>query len=789
MDENQVKINQLLEKLNALLKKHEAFSNEIDQLREEIKKINRSETTDSKKSGDKIQPQQSEIEPNLYDQRIAEFNKIHPKFRKHSKQIGQKTKKIFGIKSDLEKFIGENLINKIGIVIIIIGVGIGVKYAIDHQLITPVTRIILGYLSGLVLLGFSIRLKKQYENFSAVLYSGSMAIIYFITFFACTLYDLIPQTLAFFMMVLLTVFTVAAAIIYNQPIIALIGLVGAYTTPFLLREGFEKAAFLFGYMTVINVGIFVISFKKYWKNLYYSSFVFTWLIYLSWYASKYHTEESFGISLISLVAFFLIFYLTFLSYKLIRNEKFKLSDIFLLLINSIAFYGIGYSILNNHSSGEHLLGLYTLCNALIHFIVSAVIYRKKHADQNLMYFVSGLGIVFVTIAIPVQLEGNWVTLLWAGEAASLFRIGRTKKIPLYEKLSYPLMLLAFFSIIHDWDTVYSAYNPAHPYTRLTPIFNVSFLTSILFIVSFGMIYQISLNKKYLSPFAKHNKFAKGIYFSIPIILLIVLYYSFKLEIANYWHQKYLDSAIEHLKNGNQKTIQYNFDLIHFKTIWDINYSLLFFSVLSIINNKKFKSRILGLINLGLSTYSILGFLILGLYEISELRESYLDQILAEYYNRGIFNLLTRYISYVFAGGLIYVCYKTIQQEFLKVELKMAFGLFLHLVLLWTISSEMINWMDIFNCNQPYLLGLSILWGIYALFLIALGIWKQKKYLRIGAIVLFTVTLLKLFFYDLTRLETISKTTVLILLGVLLLIISFLYNKYKHIITENNGTNM
>ena len=68
--------------------------------------------------------------------------------------------------------------------------------------------------------------------------------------------------------------------------------------------------------------------------------------------------------------------------------------------------------------------------------------------------------------------------------------------------------------------------------------------------------------------------------------------------------------------------------------------------------------------------------------------------------------------------------------------------------------------------------------MYALILIGLGIWKGKKHLRIGAIALFTITLVKLFFYDISLLGTIAKTIVFVVLGILLLIISFLYNKYK-----------
>jgi uncharacterized membrane protein len=92
-------------------------------------------------------------------------------------------------------------------------------------------------------------------------------------------------------------------------------------------------------------------------------------------------------------------------------------------------------------------------------------------------------------------------------------------------------------------------------------------------------------------------------------------------------------------------------------------------------------------------------------------------------------------------------------------------------------------MHFAGAENSYKLGLSILWGFYSLFLIVLGIWKNKKYLRIGAIILFSVTLLKLFLYDIAHLETIAKTVVFVSLGILLLIISFLYNKYKHVIAN------
>jgi uncharacterized membrane protein len=128
-------------------------------------------------------------------------------------------------------------------------------------------------------------------------------------------------------------------------------------------------------------------------------------------------------------------------------------------------------------------------------------------------------------------------------------------------------------------------------------------------------------------------------------------------------------------------------------------------------------------------------------------------------------------------------YRYLRQDFMAAKLNVAFDLLLHLSILWIASSELLHWMDVYDSAQSYKLGLSILWGAYALLLIILGIWKKSQHLRIGAILLFGVTLIKLFAYDISHLDTIAKTVVFVSLGVLLLIISFLYNKYKHIIAD------
>lgn len=783
MSDKKDKINRLFEKQETLEKKQEVLSNEIDELRHELIRLQNSECEPLEDEKETVILNESLLDDlkNIGSSNELEEEKIQTEIPTTQAPVVIKSSKV---KSDLEKFIGENLINKIGIAITVIGVAIGAKYSIDNDLISPLTRIILAYLTGIGLLGFGIKLKKKYESYSAVLVSGAIAIMYFITYMAYSFYGLFPQAIAFILMLIFTAFTVVAAINYNKQVIAHIGLVGAYAVPFLLSEGSGKVAVLFSYMTIINIGILFIAFKKYWKALQYSSFSLTWLIFFSWFTSDYNTEEHFVLGTSFLIVFFAIFYLLFLAYKLVQKEKFNKGNSILLVSNSFIFFGLGYSILSLHDTGEHFLGLFTLINAIIHSIVSVIIYKQKLADKNVFYLIAGLVLIFVTIAFPIQLDGNWVTLLWATEAALLFWIGRTKKVSIYEIMSYPLMVLAFFSILQDWTSVYNTYLVAFPETKISLFLNVNFLSSLLFIISFGLINKLNNNPKYPSLIGSQKELTKILSYTIPAILLFTIYYSVRLEIGNYWWQLVKDSAMSIQETGEEYSRDYeNYDLKEFKTLWIINYSLLFFTILSFVNIAKLKSKKLSHVSIGLNTIALIVFLTQALYSLSELRESYINQYLSEYYQRGSFNIIIRYISLAFASLSLTAIYLLIKKEFNTKVYKLAFEYLLATSVIWFLSSELLNWMDISGSTQSYKLGLSILWGSYSLLLIAYGIWKNKKHLRIGAIGLFAITLAKLFLYDISHLSTIAKTIVFVSLGILLLIISFLYNKYKSNITD------
>jgi uncharacterized membrane protein len=161
-----------------------------------------------------------------------------------------------GPSSGLESFIGLKLLHLTGIVV---GISIGVKYAVDKELISPSARIILAYAAGIVLYFLAVRLKKKFIIFSSILFSGAMASLYFTTYAAFVYYQLFPFGIAFVIMVLITIFTAYSAIVYNRQEIAILGMIGAYGIPFLISVNSERADLFFAYIILINIGIVFLS--------------------------------------------------------------------------------------------------------------------------------------------------------------------------------------------------------------------------------------------------------------------------------------------------------------------------------------------------------------------------------------------------------------------------------------------------------------------------------------------------------------------------------------------------
>ncbi|OQP51346.1 hypothetical protein A4H97_27605 [Niastella yeongjuensis] len=666
--------------------------------------------------------------------------------------------------SSFEEFIGKDVASKVGILVTIIGIFIGAKYAIEHNMVSPVVRVINGYIAGIVLVTIAIRLKKKYEAYSSVLMGGGLAVLYFITYTAYSFYHLLPQSVAFALMLVFTAGTVYAALLYNRVIIAHLAQIGAYAIPFLLSDNSGRYAIFFGYVAIINTGILIVSLRKCWKSLFYSAFILTWFIYGFWYVTSFQYHLHQYIAWTYLVVFFLIFYVTFLAYKIVKKEQYGLNDVFVLLSNAFIFYGIGYNLLSHESAVANYAGVFTIINAAIHLTVSQGIKKLQLADRSLYYLLLGLVIVFCSIAIPVQFDGNWVTLLWTAEAVLVFLIGRMRRAGSYEKLGAGLIILSFLSMVQDWFT----YSQAHPFL------NIVFATGLLAAAAQGIIIYYNRSKSYQSTLTPDSLYLGFYNYFLPGIFLVTAYVVFSMEISGYF--KKLDLPVP-VNDDWKYGILSSFSGPE-EFIVRLLYSMVFCIGVMMANQRLGRSRLLGAFTLTGIGMMMLILVTLALGVLNELTHTYYQK------GGGSFGALEFYLRYIVIVTTVLLFYKGQQtlNEFVREPvIKKAWTLTIYGVALAFISAEYLCWTSFSGVGKQYKLGMSIVWGIYALMLIVLGIQKKQKHLRLAAIALFLITLIKLFFYDLAGSSTITKTVSFISLGVLLLVVSFLYNKYKEVL--------
>ena len=138
---------------------------------------------------------------------------------------------------DLEKFIGENLVNKIGIAILVLAIGFFVKYAIDQNWVGPSGRVAIGIAAGGILVGIAHRLRKNYKAFSSVLVGGGIAVFYFTITLAFHQFHLFSQTVSFIILIVITAFAVALSLLYDRQELAVIALLGGMSSPFMVSTG------------------------------------------------------------------------------------------------------------------------------------------------------------------------------------------------------------------------------------------------------------------------------------------------------------------------------------------------------------------------------------------------------------------------------------------------------------------------------------------------------------------------------------------------------------------------
>ncbi len=752
----QHKIEALNLRINALIQQHNHARAEITHLREELQELKR-----------QVNPKNSPVVVKE-ERHIAATKPRLPTKPTESVQRSSNVER----SRNLESFIGGKLINFIGITILVIGVSMGIKYAIDHDLIGAGLRVILGYVVGIGMVALAWRLKEKYAYYSAVMLGGGVAILYFNTYAAFSFYQLLPHLVAFGIMFLITLFTIWAAIQYNLQIIGIIGLAGAYAIPVLLSQDSGRIEILFTYMTIINIGILILAFIKNWKLLNYVAFGLSWMIFLSWYGADFEFEQQAFIAAFFASVFFLIFYMSFMAYKLLHLERFAIKDVVYLVLNTFVYYGIGYEWVGDFENGEKYLGLFTLVHAGIHLGVSIVLHGRKQADRNVYQLVSALVICFLTIAVPVQLNGNWVSLLWMALAVSLFAIGHFREVSYYKQFGHILSFFAFLSLIHDWGEAYPLGGKV--LDSYSFIFNIQFFTSLFIISGLGGMYvghQLKTDEQ------QHSFWSGWSIYGLPLSMTLLSYGVLFLEISQAVYFQYF------LKEQIIDDIVYrNEDLLHFKDLWLMIYSFVFIAVLGLLNQRFWRSKLFARLCVLSSLVAIIYFSTQGIFLMNELRDSFLNRSSEDLFIHAWEHIAIRYLIYICLAGLVYASYFQIRLANWFEQKKPYWMLAMHLIILIVMSNELSSNILILSeqaaQSLAYKVGYSLLWAAYAILLIIIGIRKQMPLFRYAAFLLLAVTLFKVFFFDLSSTSTISRIMIFIGLGALLMLAAYLYQRFK-----------
>jgi len=108
------------------------------------------------------------------------------------------------------------------------------------------------------------------------------------------------------------------------------------------------------------------------------------------------------------------------------------------------------------------------------------------------------------------------------------------------------------------------------------------------------------------------------------------------------------------------------------------------------------------------------------------------------------------------------------------------------------NTEILYWqIDTYRTDilsQSHKIAFPVLWGVSSFILMVVGLRKDNRVLRIISLVVFFVTILKLFIIDVWDMAEGGRILAFVLLGVLLLIISFMYQKLKFLILDDENKN-
>lgn len=188
---------------------------------------------------------------------------------------------------DWERWIGIRGAAVLGAVVLALAGILFFQYSIQHGLITPAMRVVLGIATGLACLAASEWLRPRGFRYTPEGLAGAGVVVLYAAFWAGhALFHLIPLVLAFVLMVLVTAVCGLLAVRRLSPLVAVLGLIGGFATPLLLSSGVDRPIGLFGYVLLLDAGVLAVGRRLRWSWLVAIALAGTLLLQALWIVGR-----------------------------------------------------------------------------------------------------------------------------------------------------------------------------------------------------------------------------------------------------------------------------------------------------------------------------------------------------------------------------------------------------------------------------------------------------------------------------------------------------------------------
>jgi len=663
-----------------------------------------------------------------------------------------------------EQLIGGRLLNRIGALALIIGVGFFLKYAFDNNWISEWMRVLIGIALGLGTLALAARThKKGFQIFSQGLIGAGIAILYLSVYASHNFYHLLPQAAAIIAMSAVTAIAFYMAIRYSALAIAFLGWGGGFLTPFLMSTGEANVYGLFSYLALLNLGVLVIVYyRPLFSILAPLSLLANFANFLFWRGDHFQTDKlSYVVGFLAIIWAMYVFQDVVCHFRKIANNR---SRHFSAVLNiGLLYWGLSTVIETRHS-----MAIYSAIIFLAYLGVYLAIYKQIINEKITEGIYLLASIIMLSAAIALEFRNFNIVIGWSIEAIILIACGLIWKRRIVTQAGLVMLTAAGIRLFTIPRTF--VYEPIESF-RL--ILNVRALALAIYAVVLGAgAFLMSKFKSDENDIASEMMRAGCAIMVFGLLTLETLDYFRNLMLRNH------DPLANSITNFHRNMI--------LPSLWIIlSLPLLWFGMVR-------KSTSVAVVSIGLSLIAIV-FLVGAGADYSPI-ENY-----AFILNLRVLAVLIM-LSVIYIQGRIFSINKEAYpwaSQILNVSriALVLLGLFLLTTEAWDIFERSIAAVGSSNYDDSNLsrlrdlqqLTLSGVWLMYSVIMMIFGLWRRRRSVRIVSICLFGISILKIFTYDLSFLDTLYRIFSFIGLGIILLAVSYAYQRYKEVIFGSPDT--